>query len=230
MAYRILVADDQPEICHTIRAFLAKARPWVVETVSGGELARERLCRQRFDVALVDVYMPEVDGMAVLRAVQQKQVPTDVVMMTGVASVEVAVQAMKEGAADFVTKPLAYPQLVDKVEELIERRRPSSHRLARKLDTYVKEHLADAELRLGDVCREFEISERYACKLFKEQVGQTFRRRLNAYRIAYGKELLQTTTLSVGRVAAACGFKSQSRFGEVFRRLEGVTPRGSRGR
>ena len=56
------------------------------------------------------------------------------------------------------------------------------------------------------------------------------RRRLNAYRIAYGKELLQTTTLSVGRVATACGFKSQSRFGEVFRRLEGLTPRGSRGR
>lgn len=130
MAYRILVADDRPEICHTIRAFWAKARPWVVETVSGGG-ARERLCRQRFDVALVAVYMPEVDGMAVLRAVQ----------------------AMKEGAADFVTKPLAYPQLVDKIEEWIERWRPSSHRLARKLATYVKEHLADAELRLGEVSR-----------------------------------------------------------------------------
>jgi two-component system, response regulator YesN len=229
VSYRILVADDQLEICRTLKDFLLKSRPiWEVETALGGFRARQQLCQRRYDVALVDVYMPEVGGLEVLRTVQQKQLPLDVVMMTGMGSIDLAVQAMKEGAADFVTKPFVYPQLIEKVEELIERRRPTANRLARRLDQYVETHMANAELRLGTLCQSFGISERYACKLFRDHLGQTFRRRLNAYRIDHGKKLLRTTVWPVGRIAVECGFKSQSRFGEVFRKLEGMTPRGCR--
>ena len=229
MAHRILIADDEEMVCSYLERIL-RPQPWEVETVYSGREALDRLAGGRFDVAVLDLYMPPHNGLDILQAVQQKGIQTDVVMLTGHGTIELAVEAMKVGARDFLTKPIKPVEFVTTIRRLLDQRRPLSHVLAGRLDEYTKEHASNPSLRLEDLCLHFHISERYVCRLFQEYSGSSFRQRLSYHRIEQAKHLLAARDQPMSQVAEQCGFKNQRRFNEVFRRQEGTTPRKYRDR
>jgi response regulator RpfG family c-di-GMP phosphodiesterase len=100
-----LVVDDDPAILRLLEAFLQDqgAR---ADTAAGGAEALEFLRRQTVDVVLTDRNMPCLDGHALLGEIRQRWPQVDVVMMTGMSSVKTAVEAMRQGAADYIEKPL----------------------------------------------------------------------------------------------------------------------------
>jgi len=228
MTHRILVADDEELMCAYLEKVLSR-EPWEVETVADGGRALDLLCKKAFDVAVLDIWMPQYNGLEVLERMRQKGIQTDVVMLTGQGTIELAVEAMKSGAKDFLTKPIQPTKAVATIRHLLEQRRPSPHALARRLDMYVEERTCDPSLSLEDLCQEFRISGRYACRLFQEEMGTTFRRRLRYYRVQRAKEMLASTSMPMYQIAEACGFKNQRRFTETFRREEGRSPRRYRG-
>ncbi len=118
---RILVADDEPKLGQLLSEALA-LDGHVAVRVGGGREAVARLPAGRFDVVVTDLKMPEVDGLAVLRAARALAAPPDVVLMTAYASAESAVAAMKAGAADYVTKPFAMDELRLRVRRLAAQR------------------------------------------------------------------------------------------------------------
>ncbi len=132
---RILIVDDEPKLARVIVEMLEGAGHETVHA-AGGRDALARIGAGTFDVVVTDLRMPEVDGMAVLQHVRQSSPVTDVVIMTAHATTQNAVEAMREGAVDYLTKPFAMDELRIRIKRLVERRALSARAttLARRLD------------------------------------------------------------------------------------------------
>ena len=102
---KILIADDEPAITTGLSAILEDAG-YGVDVVADGQRALDKLVAERYGVVLADLKMPKVDGLALLRELQQREIPTECIIITGQATVDSAVQAMQQGAYDYIEKPL----------------------------------------------------------------------------------------------------------------------------
>jgi DNA-binding NtrC family response regulator len=122
MKPRILVVDDEEIVLRSCLRVLGGADR-EVETARNGAEALERIDAAPFDVVLLDIMMPQVDGLEVLQRVKESHPETEVVMITGLAQVETAVRSMKLGAFDYVPKPFEPDELKRVVERALERRR-----------------------------------------------------------------------------------------------------------
>jgi two-component system OmpR family response regulator len=119
--FRILIVDDENDFREAIIKRL-KARKIDVEGADSGPKALEMLTDQDFDVVVLDVKMPGMDGIETLREVKHKKPLVEVIMLTGHASVESGIQGMNLGAFDYVMKPVALDDLLDKLRQAHERR------------------------------------------------------------------------------------------------------------
>lgn len=116
---RILLVDDEPSILSVLSTLL-RAEGYEVMPVLGGTKALEALKADPFDLMISDVRMSPVDGMQVLRQARKDQPEMAVIMLTGYGTVETAVDAMKEGAFDYVTKPFKVDELLLTVKRAIQ--------------------------------------------------------------------------------------------------------------
>jgi two-component system, NtrC family, response regulator PilR len=119
---RILVVDDEKSMRDLLSITLEK-EGYDVLTAPGGELAIETLHRETVDAVITDLRMPKVDGLQVLRAAKEVSPDTAVIMITAVASTETAVEAMKLGAYDYITKPFKLDEVNLIVRNALERKR-----------------------------------------------------------------------------------------------------------
>jgi len=118
---RVLIVDDEAVIRDGLKRILSTER-FIVETCASGFRAIELLNEQEFDLIITDLKMPGMNGIEVLKAVATLQPGVPVIMITGYATVETAVEAMKNGAVDYITKPFAPAQFLEKVEHALEQR------------------------------------------------------------------------------------------------------------
>ena len=102
---KILIADDETAITTGLSAILSDDG-YDVEVVGDGQKALDRLTTDPFGVVLADLKMPKLDGLGLLRELQKREIPTECIIVTGQATVDSAVQAMREGAYDYIEKPL----------------------------------------------------------------------------------------------------------------------------
>lgn len=117
---RMLIADDDEGIRQLLsNEFLRLG--YAVDVAFDGEDAIEKLNQAKYDIIITDLKMPRVDGVQVLHAAKKKYPETEVIMVTGYATVENAVQTMKDGAYDFIQKPFDLEELVILVEKAMER-------------------------------------------------------------------------------------------------------------
>ena len=119
--FKILIVDDENDFRETIIKRL-RARKIEVEGADSGPKALELLDAQDFDVIVLDVKMPGMDGIETLRQIKLKKPLVEVIMLTGHASVESGIQGMQLGAFDYVMKPVALDDLMDKLRQAYERR------------------------------------------------------------------------------------------------------------
>jgi DNA-binding NtrC family response regulator len=119
---KLLVVDDERNLRLVIQKELSR-HGHDVETAADGEAAWEMLEAQDFDVLLCDINMPRLDGMGLLKRVKDKSSnPPEVIMLTGQGSVETAIQAMKLGAYDYLTKPYRIAELTALVKQAAEKK------------------------------------------------------------------------------------------------------------
>ncbi len=117
----ILVVDDEKDICRALNILLSKEGYAVKEAYNGAE-ALERIEKENFDIVMTDIKMEKVDGFEVLKQTQKISPETSVIMMTAFASVDSAVEAMRAGAADYITKPFINDEIRLTVKRIIESR------------------------------------------------------------------------------------------------------------
>src|ERR1039458_8768278 len=118
----VLIVDDEPSMRRIVKANLRQGSHIVVEASSPSE-AISLLVKEDFDVVLTDQKMPGGSGLDVLRAVQESDPTTSVVFLTAVGTVELAVESMRQGAFDFLTKPFELDVMKATVRRACERTR-----------------------------------------------------------------------------------------------------------
>jgi len=119
---RVLLVDDEPALLKALEALLRK-KGYEVIALDSPIQATQRLAQEDFDVALLDIKMPQLSGLELLTAVKNRRPEVEVIMMTGHATVETALAAVKAGAYDYLTKPFEDVELVARaVEKAVERK------------------------------------------------------------------------------------------------------------
>jgi DNA-binding NtrC family response regulator len=125
----ILIIDDEHVICNGCRLALSD-RGHSVDICMTGRAGIEAIQKGTYDLALLDMKLPDMDGMDILRTVENEKPSVYVIVMTGYSSVQSAVEAMKLGAFDYLTKPFSDDELVLAVERAIEKKRLVEENLA----------------------------------------------------------------------------------------------------
>jgi DNA-binding NtrC family response regulator len=118
---RVLVIDDEKAIRQTLSEILTD-EGYAVTAVESGEEGLRRLKEESFDLAFLDVWLRDRDGLSILEAADGRLQEVPVVMISGHANVETAVRAVRLGAYDFLEKPLALERVILTAQKAIERR------------------------------------------------------------------------------------------------------------
>ncbi len=115
-AFKVLLVDDETEFLETLVKRLTKRKLDVIGATSGKE-AIAILNKTPVDVIVLDVKMPDMDGIETLKAIKKLRPAVEVIMLTGHANVEVAIQGMELGAFDYLMKPMDIDELLYKLQD-----------------------------------------------------------------------------------------------------------------
>lgn len=118
--HRILIVDDEEVVRDSLHKWF-KGAGYSVESAAGSRQALEAILEKDFDIALIDIKMPGMDGMELQDRLREADPDLAVIIMTGYASVETAIRAMKQGAYEFITKPIDPDELSRLVVNVLER-------------------------------------------------------------------------------------------------------------
>src|SRR6186713_1938303 len=151
----ILIVDDEPGVRSALGGVL-RDEGYDVDAVDSGEACLERLTRQVYDVVVLDIWLPGMDGLATLTRMRERQLDVQVVVISGHGNIESAVRAIKMGAFDFVEKPLSLEKTVLVVRNALHQRRLEAENRA---------------LRARVDRTQTMIGESYAMRLLRDQVA-----------------------------------------------------------
>ena len=128
MDLKIMMVDDEERFLSTTQKILSR-KGLEVLTATGGREALEKLATQTIPVVILDVKMPGMDGVETLKHIKALYPLVEVIMLTGNATVESAIEGMKTGAYDYLMKPCDIEELVAKVEEAFEKRKGQEEKI-----------------------------------------------------------------------------------------------------
>jgi two-component system response regulator HydG len=166
---KVLVADDEPKLGNIVTQMLQLDGHEVLR-VGGGDEALAALASGRFDVVVTDLRMPGTDGLAVLRAARASAAPPEVIVMTAHGSAESAVEAMKTGAADYLTKPFSMDELRLRVGRLATQK-TTERRSQRLLERLTPDLVAESPGMKGALAAARQVASTDASVLLLGETG-----------------------------------------------------------
>jgi len=128
MKARVLIVDDEEEFINSLAERLS-IRDYDATTSVNGRDAIEKISGYNFDVVMLDVVMPGIDGLEVLREIKRIKPLTEVIMLTALPNVEIGIEAMKRGAMDYILKPCKIEELISKIDRGYARKTEQEERL-----------------------------------------------------------------------------------------------------
>ena len=128
MSARILLVDDEQGFTETMGKRLSK-RGYDVTTALDGQSGIDILSEKTIDVVVLDVKMPVMDGMETLKAMKSAHPLVEVIMLTGHATVETAIEGMKSGAFDYMMKPCDMNELISKITEAHDKKQGQENKI-----------------------------------------------------------------------------------------------------
>ncbi len=138
---KVLVVDDDPAVVEGLTKILQRDN-YQVKGVVSGEQAMEKI-KEGFDIVITDLVMPGVSGMDILRQAKRDSPKSAVIMITGFATVENAVDTMKHGARDYITKPFDPKALRDVVKDVVEELEFEDRKKKKAREYPLKDHDVD---------------------------------------------------------------------------------------
>lgn len=118
---KVLLVDDEVVFTDNMTRLLI-ARGYQAAAVNSGDAAIQRLQQQVFDVVVLDLKMPDMDGLETLKAINQLNLGVQTLMLTGHGAMNTALEALKHGAYDYLTKPCDIGELVVKIDNAFRKR------------------------------------------------------------------------------------------------------------
>jgi len=231
---KILVVDDARNIRET---FTTAFDEYNIITASDGKEAMGILNRPNdIDLIVLDVMMPDISGLELLRQIRRVNKYCKVVIMTGYSSKDVVLEALRSNADDYIEKPFDVNNVKEMFERLLRESGSLSNngadnktdkiRLAQRL---IKRNY-NRRLSLQDISKEVFLSYKYLSRVFKEKTGKTFNEYKLELKISSAKQFLREGNYPLGQIAYMVGYQNPDSFMKMFKRVTGLTPSEYRSR
>lgn len=200
----------------------------VVEATNGHDALR-RLSRP-VDVVITDISMPDMDGVELIQEIRKRGSDVPIIVVSGHADFDYAREALRQGATDYLLKPVDRMELgraltqcgvMRDQDDPLHGQGVTNVAIARAID-YIDRNI-DSDLSLGTVAEAVALSRQYLSSLFHQQTGSTFVDYITARRIERARHLLATTDLRVYEVASMSGYRNAKTFMTTFRDSTGVS-------
>jgi two-component system response regulator YesN len=231
----VLIIDDDQRVRSCVRRALEPTAR-VVEAEDGERgltILEQRARRGRVDRVLADYRLPRRSGLEILQTTKRSWPWIRVVIITGFGSEDLAVEALRAGASDYLKKPVQLDALTKTVAALTgtagdsadrSTRPPAAHPSIRRALAFMGDHFAET-ISLADAARAAGLSRFHFCRLFHDETGLPFHEYLHRLRVNRAQVLLADQYLRVSEIAYAVGFNDLSHFDRTFRKLVGHSPR-----
>lgn len=228
MADKILIVDDDPVLREELREFLDG---YEVEVASNGEEALGYFKRAHsFGLVLLDVRMPGKSGLDVLGEIKKSDPRVKIIILTGHSSKDMAIEALKGRADDYVEKPVIASKIRETVESLLgsgsrhsELSRVDGEGIVAKIKRFVEINCYK-KTTLEDAAKVVCLSPKYLSRVFKERARMSF----NTYRLRVkmekAKELLVRFGYNVNQVSDKLAYENPESFIRQFKKITGKTP------
>ncbi len=169
----VLVVDDEPDIRDLVQEIL-EDEGYEVSVAENGEIAQEQLRLRRPDVMLLDIWMPDIDGITILKNLKanDEKLSFPVIMMSGHGTIETAVESTRLGAYDFLEKPLSLAKLLLTIEHAIDAYKLDKENTGLKKQLYAVDDPIGKSEAMNKVCQDIsKIANLDSCVLFQGEVG-----------------------------------------------------------
>jgi response regulator RpfG family c-di-GMP phosphodiesterase len=187
---RVLIVDDEPEIRTTLHAVFGSAG-YECRMAGNGREAAKLFETERSPLTITDLKMPVMDGLQLLQHVRARDADAAVIMLTGAADVRTAVESLKQGASDFILKPVNLDQVLLSAERALERRQFLIERREHQvlLEHRVSEATRDLAAALEELQQTYQTTlEALGSVLATREIGtEQHSRRVHAYSLALGR-------------------------------------------
>jgi YesN/AraC family two-component response regulator len=209
------------------------------------EQAQAIFKNEKIDLILCDIEMPGGNGLELYEWVKLYYPTTECIYVTCHPDFEYIRKALQLGSADYILKPIDYEELDGVLIELVKRienkiqlevipegvlykiaeqeSKENHNDIVHKAKRYLLEHIQET-ISVEDVAQKVHINPQYLMRLFKKDTGISILEFVTQKRIEIAKELLESTDLSINRVADSVGYGNYSYFTKIFKRETGLTP------
>ena len=225
--YSVYIADDEMWVIVGLKKRIEKTGlPFqVIGEANNGVMALEEIEKKKPDILFTDIRMPGYSGLELLELLRKKELQTKVILISGYAEFEYAQSAIRNGAYDYLLKPIDQEKLQIVLERILgdgagileneqELVAPST---IRKIMDEIKEHYTE-NITLTGLAEKYAISVSYLSELLKEHL------QLSSKRIQKAKELLADESLSIEQIAEQTGYNDYFYFTKVFKKNTGISP------
>jgi YesN/AraC family two-component response regulator len=238
----VLIVDDNALWRSFLRGALEEEACVVVEAETGEQAVHIlETPRRTLDLMLLDYVLPGRSGLQILQLTKSRWPWIPVIMLTAFGSEDLAIQAFRAGAKDYLRKPVKLDTLTKSVRAVMTPRRGNPgggsattstevndetrcvHPNVRRALAFMREHFTE-EITLDDVARAASVSRFHFCRLFHRETGVTFHEYLHELRVSRAKTLLVDRHLTVSEAAYTVGFNDLSHFDRTFRKIVGSSP------
>ncbi len=175
---RILIVDDEPLMCESLKLLL-NTDGYDVQTTSQAQQTLELFSKDDFDLVLLDVNLPEINGLQLIDHIKQYSPETFIIMMTGQASVDTTIASLRKGAFDYLRKPFEHEKLLNTVnnavnQKKLQRDRRHAEEKLRKAHEELEKRVEErtTELALANAKLRQEIEERKRAELKLQQTNE----------------------------------------------------------
>jgi two-component system response regulator YesN len=227
--YHLLLVDDDADFSSEFAETLID--DYRVTLASGGSEAIKILEKPNdVDLVILDVMMPDVKGTVVLRKIKQMAPDLAVIILTGFSSKDVAIEALKGAADDYVEKPVQVVKIREAIARLLQKTRARGDIVTGGIDGKIErvKHFLEVNchksVKLEDAAMAVGLSPKYLSRVFQERTGNGFNDYKFKAKMDKAKELLSTTGSSVNQISYALGYENPESFIRMFKRITGKTP------
>lgn len=228
MNYNLLLVDDDRDFREEIRECLDDYN--IIEA-SNGEQAIGILKRpNEIDLVILDVMMPGLSGTKVLKKIKNMNPDLGIIILTGFSSKDIAIDALRGHADDYIEKPVDIIKIKKTIEKLLHsntiEKNINISEIDEKIDRikrFINKNY-DKRVNLKNTASAICLSPKYLSRIFKEKTGMGFNQYRLAIKIEKAEKLLEETDFNINQIADRIGYNNTESFNRAFKRIMHCTP------
>jgi two-component system response regulator YesN len=228
MAYQILIVDDDADFREELRDCLDGYT--VIEAADGPEALAILKKPNAIDLVILDAVMPLISGIEVLQKIKKIKTGLPIIILTGQSSKDIAIDALKGRADDYIEKPINVGKFLETVQSAlaakVRKGFASTNGIHAKIEQakYFIERNFDKKVTLEDVAGQVCLSPKYLSRIFQEIVGQSFNEYRLSIKTTQACKFLKDSDYTVTEISFRLGYQNLESFIRMFEKMMKVSP------